>query len=95
MSYLVLEAVKSLRSINPPLALRWHDAIPQKLVDKAIEVLASGIPQPALFNDKVNVLRMVSLGCSMDDARNYSINNCMVPTIPGKNFNHRSAPAVF
>lgn len=91
MTYLVLDAVMSLRSINPPLALRWHDEIPKKLVDKSIEVLAAGIPQPAIFNDKVNVLRLVELGCPVEDARDYSINNCMVPTIPGKNFNHRSA----
>jgi len=49
------------------------------------------MPQPAIFNDKVNVLRLVDLGCPLPDARNYSINNCMVPTIPGKNFNHISA----
>lgn len=91
MSYIVLDAVKSVRAIVPPLALRWHDRMPKKLVDKAIEVLASGMPQPAIFNDKVNVLRLVALGCSIEDANNYSINNCMVPTIPGKNFNHISA----
>ncbi|MBM3142782.1 MAG: hypothetical protein FJ005_07035 [Chloroflexi bacterium] len=91
MSYIVLDAVKSVRAIVPPLALRWHDRMSKKLVDKAIEVLASGMPQPAIFNDKVNVLRLVALGCSIEDANNYSINNCMVPTIPGKNFNHISA----
>lgn len=90
VSYIVLDATKSLRAIIPPLALRWHDGMPKKLIDKAIEVLASGMPQPAIFNDKVNILRLVSLGCSIKDANNYSINNCMVPTIPGKNFNHMS-----
>ena len=61
------------------------------LVEKAIEVMASGMPQPAIFNDKVNVVRLVNMGCSLEDARSYSINNCMVPTIPGKNLNHMSA----
>jgi pyruvate formate-lyase/glycerol dehydratase family glycyl radical enzyme len=91
MSYIVLDATQSVRAIVPPLALRWHDGIPRKLVDKAIEVMASGMPQPAIFNDKVNVVRLVNLGCSLEDARSYSINNCMVPTIPGKNLNHISA----
>jgi len=80
-----------VRAIVPPLALRWHDGIPAKLVEKAIEVMASGMPQPAIFNDKVNIVRLVDLGCSLEDARSYSINNCMVPTIPGKNLNHISA----
>jgi formate C-acetyltransferase len=91
LSYLVLDATKSVRAIVPPLALRWHDGIPAKLVEKAIEVMASGMPQPAIFNDKVNIVRLVGLGCSLEDARSYSINNCMVPTIPGKNLNHISA----
>jgi formate C-acetyltransferase len=91
LSYIVLDATKSVRAIVPPLALRWHDGIPRKLVDKAVEVMASGMPQPAIFNDKVNIVRLVDLGCSLDDARSYSINNCMVPTIPGKNLNHISA----
>jgi len=91
MSYIVLDACKSVRAIVPPLALRWHDEMPKKLVDKAIEVMASGMPQPAIFNDKVVILRLVSLGCPIEDARSYSINNCMVPTVPGKNFNHISA----
>jgi len=91
MSYIVLDATKSVRAIVPPLALRWHDQIPKQLVDKAIEVMASGMPQPAIFNDKVNIVRLVDLGCSLEDARCYSINNCMVPTIPGKNFSHISA----
>ena len=91
MSMIILDATKSVRAIVPPLALRWHDGIPKKLVDKAIECLASGMPQPAIFNDKVVILRLVNLGCPLEDARTYSINNCMVPTIPGKNFSHISA----
>jgi len=91
MSYIFLDAVKSVRAIVPPLALRWHDDIPEELIRKSIEVLASGMPQPAIFNDKVNLPRLIELGCPVEDAREYSINNCMVPTIPGKNFNHISA----
>jgi len=91
ISFLVLEAMKNIKTVTPPLAFRWHDNTPKKLVDKAIECMASGIPQPAFFNDKMNITRLTSFGISIEDARNYSINNCMVPTIPGKNLNHRSA----
>ena len=92
LSYIVLDATKSVRAIVPPLALRWHDGIPAKLVEKAIEVMASGMPQPAIFNDKVNIVRdWWTWDAPSEDARSYSINNCMVPTIPGKNLNHISA----
>lgn len=91
MTYIVLDAMNSVRTVTPPLALRWNNKIPKKLIDKAIEVISTGMPQPAFFNDNVNITRLVSLGVPLEDAQNYSINNCMVPTIPGKNFNHRSA----
>lgn len=91
MTLIVLDAMKSIRTVTPPLALRWHDNMPKEVIDKTIEVLATGMPQPAIFNDKVNIPRLASFGISLEDARNYSINNCMVPTIPGKNLNHRSA----
>jgi pyruvate formate-lyase/glycerol dehydratase family glycyl radical enzyme len=91
MTYIVLDAMNSVRTVTPPIALRWNNKIPKKLIDKAIEVISTGMPQPAFFNDNVNITRLVSLGVPLEDAQNYSINNCMVPTIPGKNFNHRSA----
>jgi formate C-acetyltransferase len=91
MTYIVLDAMNSVRTVTPPLALRWNNKIPKKLIEKAIEVISTGMPQPAFFNDNVNITRLVSLGVPLEDAQNYSINNCMVPTIPGKNFNHRSA----
>ena len=91
MTYIVLDAMNNVRTVTPPLALRWNNKIPKKLVEKAIEVISTGMPQPAFFNDNVNITRLVSFGVPLEDAQNYSINNCMVPTIPGKNFNHRSA----
>jgi formate C-acetyltransferase len=91
MTYIVLDAMNNVRTVTPPLALRWNNKIPKKLIEKAIEVISTGMPQPAFFNDNVNITRLVSFGVPLEDAQNYSINNCMVPTIPGKNFNHRSA----
>jgi len=85
MSLIVMDAMKTVRTITPPLALRWHDKMPKKLIDKSIECWASGMPQPALFNDKVNILRLAGLGIPIEEAKNYSILTCMIPTIPGKN----------
>ena len=39
MSYIVLDAMNKVRTVTPPLALRWNDQIPKKLVEKAIEVI--------------------------------------------------------
>ena len=90
MSLIVLDAMMVVKTLTPPLALRWHDKISKKLVDKAIECLASGVAQPALFNDKVNIPRLAGLGIPIEDAMQYSILSCMIPTVPGKNLTRRS-----
>ena len=95
MSLIILDAMMNIRTVTPPLALRWHDDIPEKLVEKTIECLSTGMPQPAIFNDKVNIARLESFGISLEDARNYSILSCMIPTIPGKNMVHRGSWATW
>ena len=95
ISYIVLDAMKSIRTIQPPLALRWHDGIPRELILKAIEVLSTGVAQPAIFNDKVNIPRFMQKGIPIEDARNYSIISCMWPTIPGKNCMSRASNTGF
>lgn len=91
MSLIILDAMKSIRTVTPPLALRWHDKMPEKLIDKTIECLASGMPQPGIFNDNVNIPRLVKAGIPIEVARTYSILSCMIPTIPGKNLAHRGS----
>ncbi|MDY7032587.1 MAG: pyruvate formate lyase family protein [Thermodesulfobacteriota bacterium] len=93
MSYIVLDAVKSTRTIQPPLALRWHDTIPRELVLKAIEVISTGVAQPAIFNDNVVIPRYLEMGVSREEAQTYSINNCMFPILPGKNITTRTNTA--
>lgn len=90
MTYLVLESTKNIQTLQPPLALRVHNNTPRELLLAATDVISTGIGQPAFFNDKAVIPRLLSLGFPLDDAVRYSINNCMVPTIPGKNLNHRS-----
>ena len=89
MRLIILDAMQNVRTVTPPLALRWNPGIPEKLVDKTIECLASGMPQPGIFNDQVNIPRLESFGIPTEDARNYSIASCMIPSIQGKNMSHR------
>jgi len=92
MSHIVLDATKNIRTIQPPLALRWHDKIPKDLVLKTIDALSTGIAQPAIFNDKINVNRLMSMGgIPIEDARSYTISSCMYPMIPGKNCDTRAS----
>jgi formate C-acetyltransferase len=93
MSYIVLDATASIRTIQPPLALRWHEGTPRELILKSIEVLSAGTAQPAIFNDRTVIPRFIDMGVPLEEARTYSINNCMYPIIPGKNMTTRTGSA--
>lgn len=97
LTYLILESIAALHTLQPPLALWVHDQTSRELLMKTTEVLNTGVAQPALFNDHVNISRLVSLGVPLAEARDYGISNCMWPVIPGKNIVHRcsNAGAVF
>jgi choline trimethylamine-lyase len=90
MTYLALEVTGELQTIAPQIAVRIHDATPKKLYEAIFKCVRTGCAQPAVFNDKVNLPRLQGLGCTMEEARLYSINNCMQPVIPGKNCHYRA-----
>ncbi|MGC9324204.1 MAG: pyruvate formate lyase family protein [Desulfomonilia bacterium] len=90
MTYIALEVTGELQTIAPQIAVRIHDKTPKKLYQAVCKCVRTGCSQPALFNDRVNLPRLEGLGCSKDEARLYSINNCMQPVIPGRNCHYRA-----
>lgn len=90
MTYLALEVTGELQTIAPQIALRIHDGTPRKLYNAAFRCIRSGCSQPAFFNDNVNIPRLREIGCPEEEARLYSINNCVQPIIPGKNIHYRA-----
>ena len=52
MTYLVLETARSMRTLEPSIALRYHDQTPPELLSKATDVIRSGLWYPSFFNDK-------------------------------------------
>ena len=91
ITYLILASMEALNTLQPPLAMRVHENTPKDLLVKATDVLSSGVSQPAMFNDKAVIPRLVNLGVPEEEARDYAISNCMWPVIPGKNIVHRSS----
>ncbi|MBU2549514.1 MAG: hypothetical protein KKB20_13940 [Proteobacteria bacterium] len=89
MSYLVLEAAKSVRTLQGSICLRYHDGTPRELMLKAIEVIRTGIGYPALFNDKSMIPRLLEWGCTLEQARDYVIFGCVYLHLPGLNAMHQ------
>jgi formate C-acetyltransferase len=90
VTYIGLEVTGELQTIAPQIAVRIHDNTPKELYDAVFQCVRTGCSQPALFNDKINIPRLMGLKATVEDARDYGINNCMQPVIPGKNCHYRA-----
>lgn len=77
IDFLLLEAQKQVRTIQPTLSLLYHDKMSQKLLFKALEVVKTGIGMPAFFNNDLNVQALAAHGTSLEDARNHCIVGCV------------------
>ncbi len=89
LTYLVLETAKTMRTIEPSIALRVHKNTPDQLLSKAAEVLRTGIGYPSLFNDEALIPLLQKWGIPKEDANSYSVSGCVYMEIPGKNLTRR------
>ncbi len=89
LTYLVLEAAKMMRTIEPGIALRVHDGTPDELLSKAVDVIRTGIGYPSLFNDEILTSLLQKWGVPAEDARKYAVSGCVYMCLPGKNITRR------
>lgn len=90
LTYLVLEAAKTMRLIEPSVALRIHNNSPDELLSKATDVIKTGIGYPSLFNDEALIPLLKKWDVPPEDARDYAITGCVYIEVPGKNMMRRS-----
>ncbi|MBC8247404.1 MAG: hypothetical protein H8E81_07450 [Deltaproteobacteria bacterium] len=90
MTYLVLETAKTMRLLEPSIALRYHDGTPDKLLSQATDVIHTGLGYPALFNDKSLIPALVEWSVPLEEARDYAMTGCVYLEIPGKNVARRA-----
>lgn len=85
LSYLFLDAQEDIGLPQPNLSVRLHEHISDKLLKKAIHVVAKGSGMPQFFNDKAVIPSLEALGVSHEDAMNYAIVGCVELTTQGNN----------
>jgi formate C-acetyltransferase len=90
LTYLTLEAAKTLKLIEPSIVLRIHAGTPQRLFSEAVDVIKTGIGYPSLFNDEALLPLYERWGVPLAEARNYAVTGCVYIEIPGKNMMRRS-----
>lgn len=79
MTYLIMDAAHEAKMANPPIALRYHEGTPQRLMDKATEMIQEGLANPALFNDAVAIPTVMEKGGTLEDARDWTVIGCIEP----------------
>lgn len=89
MTYLVLDAAESMRTLEPNIALRCHAHTPEKLLSRATDVIRTGIGYPSLFNDQALIPLLQKWSVPLKDARDYAMSGCVYMEIPGKNIARR------
>jgi formate C-acetyltransferase len=89
LTYLALEAARTMRTIEPSIALRVHDGTPDELLSKATDVIRTGLGYPSLFNDGALIPLLEKWGVPQAEAKGYAVSGCVYMEIPGKNITRR------
>jgi len=89
LTYLALETAKTMKTIEPSIAMRVHKNTPDQLLSAATDVIRTGIGYPSFFNDEALIPLLEKWGVPKDDAKAYGVSGCVYMEIPGKNITRR------
>jgi pyruvate formate-lyase/glycerol dehydratase family glycyl radical enzyme len=84
LSLLALRATERLRLPQPALSARLHLDSPEEFLQAVIDVIATGVGMPALFNDGMLTPCLMARGMPLEDARDYAIIGCVEPGWHGR-----------
>jgi pyruvate formate-lyase/glycerol dehydratase family glycyl radical enzyme len=91
LSYLMLEAMKRVRTPQPNFGVRLHRQTPREFRDAVAQSVADGIGNLQLFNDEVVIASLTNRGVPLPEARGYGIIGCVEQAVPGKSFTSSDA----
>ena len=79
ISYMCLNATKSVKSHQPGLSVRIHPDCPHEFMLKVCDLVREGTGFPAIHNDRVGTQMLSNAGLSPQDAMDWSNGGCVVP----------------
>jgi len=95
MSYIVLDAIKSVNLAEPSVAIRLHKNTPTEFLNAITDALRQASGVFSLFNDEMMIPYLTGFGLPLEDVRNYSTEGCMRWIIPGKAMGFRALGGMF
>lgn len=84
LSYLCLEASRKFDLTQPIVSVRMHPGAPERLLQKACEMIQTGAGMPSIYNDSVITPALEKQGFPPEKARGYSNDGCWEVLIPGE-----------
>lgn len=79
LSYLCLEVANLLKTTQPVMAVRVWEGSPEALIRKGCEMIQDGQANPGFFNDDVAMQMSLGKGCTIEEARDWTIVGCIQP----------------
>lgn len=84
LDFLLLEAQRRIMLPEPLLALVYHDKLSNKFLQKCVELIRTGVGQPAFHNVRQAMERCLLYDqMPLEEARNIAISGCLQSLIPG------------
>ena len=84
LSYHVLQAAFDVRVPQYTITVRVSKKTPDKLMEKAMELVRTGIGMPAFVSDESYIAGLVDQGVPLEEAREYALAGCLDLNLPGK-----------
>lgn len=77
LTEMLMQVVDDIKLVYPAVGLCYTKDIPEKYLNKAVEILSKGRSHPAIFNDDVIFKGLVSYGVPEREAHNYIHSTCV------------------
>jgi len=77
LDFLVLEAQRRVRMMQPTITVLYHNTLSEEFMMKATEVVKTGIGMPSIVNNDVCIQRLLSWGVPLEEARDSGIAGCL------------------
>ena len=92
LTYLCLAARQATRLVYPTVGLVWHRDTPDELMEYAVRMLATGVGDPAFFNDEVISQGLRDHGVRDEDCHSYMNSTCVEIKVVGASHVWVTAP---
>ena len=91
LSFMCIDATMHVLLPAPSFSVRVWNRTPHEFLIRSAELTRTGVGLPAYYNDEVIIPSLMSMGLTIEDARDYNIIGCVEPQKSGKTWGWHDA----